>query len=150
MTEPITQFRGKYHFLSNFHVTPIEMDGMTYPTVEHAYQAAKTDDTEKRERIAALATPSAAKAAGRRIKRPPNWFDVNLGIMEDLIRQKFTRYDDLREKLLATGDAELIEGNTWNDRFFGMTWSKKDQQWVGENHLGEMLMRVRDELRETV
>ena len=82
-----------------------------------------------------------------RIKRPANWFDINLGIMEDLVRQKFTRHEDLHNQLLATGDAELAEGNVWNDRFFGRVWDNKKQAWVGENHLGQILMRVRAELQ---
>jgi ribA/ribD-fused uncharacterized protein len=124
------------------------MDGQTFPTVEHAYQAAKSPSFNQRAQIAALDTPKAAKAAGRRIKRPANWFEVNLGIMEDLVRQKFTRHADLREKLLATGDAELVEGNVWNDRFFGMIWDNQKSQWVGENHLGKILMKVRSELEK--
>ncbi len=148
MTRPITRFRDEYDFLSNFHPSPVEIDGVEYPTVEHAYQAAKTNDPARREKIAAIATPSAAKVAGRRIKRPANWFDINLDIMESLVRQKFTRYPDLADKLLATGDAELIEGNTWNDRFFGRVWDKKKREWVGENKLGQMLMRVREEISQ--
>lgn len=144
MTEPITSFRGNYFFLSNFYPSRIVLDGIEYPTIEHAYQAAKTDNIEHRQRIAAIETPKGAKAAGRRIKRPANWFEVNLDIMENLVRQKFTRYPELREKLLATDDAELIEGNNWNDRFFGMVWDKKKEIWVGENKLGQILMRVRD------
>jgi ribA/ribD-fused uncharacterized protein len=149
MTEPIVSFRGKYDFLSNFYPSEIEMDGIAYPTVEHAYQAAKTPDEDKRREVAALVKPGAAKAAGRRIKPPHNWREYNLELMTDLIRQKFTRYPDLREKLKATGDAELIEGNNWNDRFFGKCRDKKTGEWVGENKLGLMLMRVREELRET-
>jgi len=149
MTEKITAFRGKFYFLSNFYPSPLEHDGIVYPTVEHAYQAAKTSDKDERRRLAAIPKPGGAKAVGRRIKRPDNWFDYNLDLMESLIEQKFTEDDDLREKLLATGDAELIEGNTWNDRFFGMVKDKKTGEWVGENHLGQMLMRVRERLRET-
>jgi len=147
MTDPILYFRGEYHFLSNFYPSEVEMDGQVFPTVEHAYQAAKSPDFGVRKQIASLDTPKAAKAAGRRIKRPKNWFAVNLGIMESLVRQKFTRHADLHEQLLATGDAELVEGNVWNDRFFGMIWNNKTGEWVGENHLGKILMRVRAELQ---
>ena len=150
MTQSITRFRDENHFLSNFYPSVVEMDGIAYPTVEHAYQAAKSPDPAKRHEVAALPTPAGAKSAGRRIKRPDNWFDVNLGILESLVRQKFTRYPDLAEKLLATGDAELIEGNTWNDRFFGMVWDKKREMWVGQNHLGKILMRLRNDLRRSV
>ncbi|MEO0564923.1 MAG: NADAR family protein [Chloroflexota bacterium] len=143
----IDHFRGKYDFLSNFYPSDVEMDGVTYPTVEHAYQAAKSPDHEKRMKIAQIATPKGAKAAGRRIKQPDNWFEINLDLMHDLVQQKFTRHPDLRDKLLATGDAKLIEGNTWNDRFFGMVRDKKTGEWVGENHLGQILMAVRADLQ---
>ena len=63
------------------------------------------------------------------------------------MRQKFTRHLDLREKLLATGDAELIEGNTWRDMTWGAVWNKDKGRWVGKNNLGRILMKVRDELK---
>ena len=148
MTEPITDFRGEYGFLSNFYAAAVEMDGADYPTIEHAFQAAKTHDFAKRRTVRNADTPSAAKRLGRRLKRRADWFDVSLEIMETLVRQKFTRYPDLRAQLLATGDAELIEGNNWNDRFYGAVYETSTGAWVGENHLGRILMRVRDELGE--
>ncbi len=146
-TEPITDFRGEHAFLSNFYASPVTLDNAEYPTVEHAYQAAKTDDFELRRRVRAAKSPNAAKQMGKRIPRRDDWFDVSLTIMEDLIRQKFTRYPDLAAKLLATGETLLIEGNNWNDRFFGAVWDSHREAWVGENHLGRMLMTVRAELK---
>ncbi len=147
MSEAITHFRGEYDFLSNFYASEVEMDGAEYPTIEHAFQAAKTHDYAQRQAIRNAKTPSSAKAMGRKLKRREDWFDVSLQIMETLVRQKFTDYPNLREKLLATGDAQLIEGNTWNDKFYGCIWNAKQNEWVGENHLGRILMKVRDELR---
>ncbi len=147
MTDPITYFRGTNYFLSNFYASPVELDGIDYPTVEHAYQAAKTTDPDVRAKVRKLDTPKAAKDMGRRIKRRPDWFNVNLGIMEVLIKQKFTRYPELRVQLLETGDAELVEGNNWNDKFFGAVWDATKSEWVGENHLGKLLMKVRQDLR---
>jgi ribA/ribD-fused uncharacterized protein len=123
------------------------MDGLTYPTVEHAFQAAKTHDVDQRMSLLNAKTPSGAKQMGRRIKRRADWFDVSLVIMESLVRQKFTYYPDLRAKLLETGDTALIEGNTWRDKFYGAIWDAKISEWVGENHLGKILMKVRSELR---
>lgn len=91
MTEPITRFRDGYDFLSNFYAAPVALDGVDYPTVEHAFQAAKTFDPEQREALRCAKTPSSAKSMGRRIKRRGDWFDVSLSIMETLVRQKFTR-----------------------------------------------------------
>ncbi len=147
MNEPIADFRGDYAFLSNFYACKVEFEGAEYPTIEHAFQAAKTPDFDQRRNIRNARTPSEAKRRGRRIKRRADWFDVSLLIMESLVRQKFTHYPDLAEKLLATGEAELIEGNNWNDRFYGAVWDSHQNSWVGENHLGKILMKVRDELR---
>jgi hypothetical protein len=147
MTDAIASFRGTYDFLSNFYAAPVEFEGAEYPTVEHAFQAAKTFDHAQRRAIRMAQSPSAAKAMGRKLKRRDDWFDISLPIMAALVRQKFTRYPDLGERLLATGEAPLIEGNTWNDRFYGCIWDAKQGQWVGENHLGRILMQVRAELK---
>ena len=145
---PIRHFSGEYAFLSNFYPSSLKYDGVEYPTLEHAYQAAKTLDAGEREKMRTVATPGAAKKMGRRVKRRKDWFAVNLGIMTALIRQKFTRYPELGEWLLATGDRELIEANSWGDDFFGMVKDAKTGAWHGENHLGKMLMQIRAELRE--
>ena len=147
MAEPITSFRGDYDFLSNFYPSAVEMDGAIYPTVEHAFQAAKTHDVAQRSALQNAKTPSGAKQMGRRIKRRADWFDVSLVIMESLVRQKFTKYLDLRTKLLSTNDSHLIEGNTWRDKFYGAVWDSKKSEWVGENHLGRILMKIRAELQ---
>lgn len=146
MEERITRFADEYHFLSNFYPVAIDFEAMTYPTIEHAFQAAKTFDVVLRVRIRDAKTPASAKSMGRRLKRRADWFDVSLEIMEALVRQKFTRYTDLSTKLLATGSMELIEGNTWNDKFYGCVWNTKQQIWIGENHLGRILMKIRSEL----
>jgi hypothetical protein len=87
------------------------------------------------------------KRLGRKVTLRSDWEQVKLDIMADLLRQKFTRYPDLRDLLLATGDLEIIEGNTWDDRFYGAVWDETEQRWIGENHLGKILMRIREELR---
>ena len=85
---------------------------------------------------------------GRKIKRRSDWFDVSLVVMETLVRQKFTRYPELKSKLLETGNAKLIEGNNWNDRFYGAVYDTNRSEWMGENHLGKILMKVREELKQ--
>ena len=146
MTTPITRFSGEYDFLSNFYPSAIELDSVLYPTVEHAFQAAKTFDADERYKLQIAPTPAAVKHAGRRVKLRSDWESVKVGIMEGLVRDKFTRHPELAEALLGTGDADLIEGNTWNDRTWGMTRDRKSGQWIGKNHLGRILMKVRDEL----
>lgn len=137
----ITHFDGNYAFLSNFFPAEVELDGKIYPSVEHAYQAAKTFDPEIREKVRTLNTPNKAKQAGKSMKLRPDWENVKLGIMENLVRQKFTKHITMKANLLATGDDELVEGNWWGDRFWGVC------KGSGLNHLGRILMRVREELR---
>jgi ribA/ribD-fused uncharacterized protein len=137
---PITSFRGEHRFLSNFHPSLVTYDGMDFPTVEHAFQAAKTADLVIRLRVANLPTAADAKAAGRALVLRPDWDEIRLAVMEFLLLQKFAK-DPLRSKLLATGDRELVEGNWWNDVFWGVC------RGVGENNLGKLLMKTRDMLR---
>ncbi len=136
----IERFTGDHDFLSNFHQSPIEGDGIVYATVEHAFQAAKTFDRAEKQSVAEATTPGAAKRLGRKVQLRPDWEQVKIGIMEDLVRLKFTTHADLRDKLLATGDGELVEGNTWNDRFWGVCRGQ------GRNELGKILMKIRAEL----
>lgn len=135
----IDSFDGKYEFLSNFSDSIIDYNGVVYPTVEHAYQAAKSLVIEQRIRISQLKTPNAAKRVGRSIKLRSDWEDVKISIMTDLVRLKFVNAK-LRKKLLMTGNKKLIEGNTWKDDFWGVYRGK------GQNHLGQILMKVREEI----
>jgi ribA/ribD-fused uncharacterized protein len=147
----IDEFQGEYRFLSNFWPATITFEGIEYPSVEHAYQAAKTLDPSERRQIAALATPSEAKTAGRALAsrglQRADWEQVKFDVMERCVREKFIRHADLRAKLLATGDAELVEGNDWGDRVWGVS-PPPSQGGQGENRLGKILMSVRDELRD--
>ena len=138
--EKITLFRGDYAFLSNFQKCKVEFDGEIYPTVEHAFQAAKTFDKEERKKILAVASPVIAKRIGRRVALREDWEDVKCDIMLELLKSKFSN-DELKEKLLATGDAELIEGNNHGDRFWGQVNGE------GMNMLGKLLMDVRKSLQ---
>ncbi|GJQ27182.1 MAG: hypothetical protein HBSAPP02_22140 [Phycisphaerae bacterium] len=137
----IDSFSGEYRYLSNFWLAAVTYEGKRYPSVEHAYQAAKTLDVGERARIAGLATASEAKRAGRGLRVRVDWEQVKLGVMEQCVRDKFLNHADLGAKLLATGEAELVEGNDWGDRFWGVCEGR------GENHLGKILMKVRSELR---
>lgn len=142
MTHAITSFEdGPYRFLSNFWPSEVELDCVHYPTVEHAYQAAKTFDPYHREIVRGFLNPAHAKRAGRRFKCRPDWADVKVQVMRVLLRQKFGPRRALAAKLEATGDAELIEGNGWGDTFWGVCDGE------GENHLGRLLMEIRAENR---
>jgi ribA/ribD-fused uncharacterized protein len=142
----IDNFQGNYMFLSNFYMHDIEYEGITYPSSEHAYQAAKTTNVDVRRTIAGLATAGMAKKHGRKVNLRPDWDSVKDGVMEDILKIKFSN-PILRQKLLDTGDEELIEGNWWGDRYWGMVKPTPQSQWEGKNMLGKTLMKIRDSLK---
>jgi ribA/ribD-fused uncharacterized protein len=135
----INNFRGKYAFLSNFYSCSVEFCGMTFGSVESAYQAAKTDDMEERIKFTKYDSRT-AKREGKKLKIRSQWNSIKLTVMYNLLLRKF--YDpELRQKLLDTGDEDLIEGNTWGDTYWGVC------DGIGENHLGKLLMKVREHYR---
>lgn len=133
-------FNGKYRFLSNFYPSKVVLDDLEYDTVEAAFQAAKTDNVADRRAIREADKPAEAKRLGRKVTLRQDWEKVKIQVMEDLCRQKFQQ-PAFKEKLLATGDAYLEETNTWNDKFWGVC------KGFGKNHLGKILMKLRDELK---
>ncbi len=136
----ISSFSGPYEFLSNFYPSPVTFEDVVYKTVEHAFQAAKALTPAERLPIVMAETAGQAKRLGRKLALRPGWDEMRIGMMRELLRLKFRSGSSLSEKLLATGDAELIEGNTWDDTFWGVCRGR------GENHLGRLLMQVRSEL----
>jgi len=109
--------------------------------VEHAYQAAKAKHSDDAARIRAAASAGEAKRLGSELRTMgrvrPDWHDIKLEVMSDLLWQKFVLNHELRDRLLATGDRQLIEGNSHRDTFWGV------YRGTGTNHLGNLLMRLR-------
>lgn len=138
----INEFKGEYFFLSNFYEAPVTYRGLQYGSNEAAFQAQKCMTREETAEFTSL-RPSDAKKRERKVQLRPDWEDIKVGIMEEIVREKFTQNITLQEMLLATGDAVLEEGNTWNDTFWGV--HLKNGQ--GQNHLGRILMKIRTELR---
>ena len=136
----IDSFRGTYRFLSNFYPCNIEYDGIEYPSTEHAYQAAKFDDLSIKQQIAELPTASAAKKAGKLCSYSDTWRVRSIKVMYDVCKLKFNQ-PEFKNMLLSTGDAELVEGNTWGDEFWGVCDGR------GKNYLGKILMQIRHEIR---
>ena len=135
---------AEYGELSNFAPYPIKLRGKRWPTSEHFFQAQKFANTRDQEEIRAAGSPMIAARMGRDRKRKlrRDWERVKLGIMREAVEAKFRQHDDLRARLLATGDAPLVE-HTENDDFWGDGGDGK-----GRNELGRILMAVRDVLRE--
>ena len=136
----ITRFRDEYFFLSNFYPHELYFHGMTFHNSEAAFQAMKTQDIAEQLQFTLL-TPQEAKRLGRRINLRPDWEQVKDGIMKAVLRAKFSDLE-LRNRLLATGDVELVEGNTHGDTYWGVC------NGVGRNRLGRLLMELREEYRE--
>jgi len=138
----IDRFVGEYRFLSNFFPCDVTTDaGLTYASVEHAYQAAKATTEEERLAIAGASSPKKAKHRGSKLTPSPDWSSRKVEVMRSLLRRKFASGTELAAKLVATGDAELIEGKRLGDEFWGRC------NGVGQNHLGRLLMETRDSLR---
>lgn len=137
----IRTFKNKNAFLSNFYPVFVYYEGMRFPSVEHAFQAAKTNDLETRKLFMIAPTAKDAKRLGRQVKLRKDWDSVKVNVMEMLLRQKFAR-PSLREQLLSTEDSMLIEGNNHGDTFWGVC------KGTGENYLGRLLMKIRQEIIE--
>lgn len=133
----ITSFSGEYRFLSNFWEAPFEVNGKRIRTVEHAFQAAKTLNELEQLAILSAPSPGTAKRLGRQCTLRKDWEEVKDRVMARLVWEKFSQNQDLKQKLLDTGDQELVEGNTWGDTYWGVCRGK------GKNRLGGILMAVR-------
>lgn len=141
----IRQFKEKYVFLSNFHTSEFIYKGKRYFTVENAFQSYKTNPPSERIRIAG--TPSVAKKLGREVVLRDDWELIKDNLMLDLLKAKFSQNDGLRNKLLATKDAYLEEGNWWHDNYWGNCDCDNCARIQGENKLGKLLMEVRELLK---
>lgn len=148
----INSFTGRYRFLSNFYPVEIEHQGIKYPSVEHYYVAMKIKGDQQidgkyltmndcREAISKIPDAGKVKKLGKILKIRKDWDQVKMDIMLWAIREKF-KNEDLKQMLLDTSEKELIEGNWWGDQYWGVCNGK------GDNNLGKILMRVRNELRQ--
>lgn len=135
----IDRFVGKYAFLSNFYEVPVQYMGYEFQNNEAAFQGAKCPS--RIEEFIKL-PPNEAKRLGRKVELRKDWESIKDSVMYEICLNKFSRHKDLRDKLLATGEAELIEGNYWHDCYWGVCEGK------GLNKLGNILMKIRSELKK--
>lgn len=143
--ESITKFSGEYEKLSNFYPVIVCFEGINYPSVEHAYVSAKTKDGMAKRIISELKADEAGKAKriGRKFKLRSDWDIIKLGVMKRCLMQKFL-YSEFKILLLSTGDSHIVEGNYWHDNYWGNCLCRDCAEIQGQNHLGKMLMKVRD------
>jgi ribA/ribD-fused uncharacterized protein len=137
----IVSFTGKFRFLSNFYTCKVVFDGIEYPSAEHAYVASKTSDIVQRYAIAEMEHPGEVKKLGRKLKIRSDWEKVKVPVMKAIVQAKFDQNPDLMALLKETRPNELVEGNTWGDRFWG-----ESPLGNGRNELGKILMSVRDDI----
>lgn len=140
----IGEFTKEWFFLSNFFPAAFDAYGRTWPTTEHFFQAMKSVDETFRDKMAKAATPGASKRMGRTAALRPDWNEVRDEVMLVAVRHKFRLVQGLDRMLLSTGGALLVEGNRHGDA----TWGFDLDRGYGENRLGLILMRVRDELAD--
>lgn len=145
MTQTINFYstNDEYGEFSNFAAFPIKLDGLVWPTSEHYFQAQKFDDTAYCEKIRKAKTPMIAAQLGRdrKMKLRRDWESVKVDVMFKAVTAKFSQYEELKNMLLETGDARLVE-HTENDSYWGDGGNGR-----GRNMLGQLLMRVRDNFR---
>lgn len=143
----IKLFRGTYEFLSNYYdPCPVTYKGLTYRNSEAAYQAQKCQFEDKKELFTDL-SPDEAKGFGKRIAIVPGWDDIKAEVMREIVHAKFSQHPELAERLLATGEQELVEGNFWHDNFFGACGCPACRDLPAQNWLGLILMDERYKLR---
>lgn len=140
----ITEFKDEYSFLSNFYPCKVRSNCIDYLCSEAAYQAEKSTNPKVRQEFITL-NGAQSKKHGKQIRIRLNWEDIKVDCMYWIVRAKFEQNPELAAKLLGTGSEEIVEGNAWHDTFWGQC-----PIGTGENHLGKILMRVRDELKGTV
>lgn len=140
----IDSFVGEFTFLRSDYSVNVEFDNSIYPSLEHAFQAAKTNDLVARAEIRVAKTAQDARALGKKLQLDPTWDKRRLEVMKQLIQQKFKSNLDLKLKLLRTGQRNLIQGGMHRDHFWG-----QDRNGIGENYLGKLLMEVRGDIRAT-
>jgi len=141
----ISHFRGTHNWLSNFYPVKIHIDGWEFASAEHAFQALKSFDSGHRMKCSTVYGLSASevKKLGRTCKLRYDWETTKLGVMTTVLRDKFKRNKSLSQKLLDTGYQDIIEGNYWNDTYWGVDLNTGQ----GENHLGQIIMQIRGELQ---
>lgn len=135
--QPIASFDGEWFVLSNFWRGDVVYNDVSYPTAEHAYQAAKATSTKDHDYVASSLTPAIAKHRGREIKCRSDWNQVKIDVMRRILEIKFSLDTHAGARLLLTGERQLIEGNTWGDKVWGVCTGE------GDNRLGQLLMEIR-------
>jgi len=145
----INSFKNEYEPFSNFFPCTVFFEGRNYPTIEHAFQAAKSKSWKFRKKVSEVPVdkPGYAKKLGRTVPLRKDWEMVKISIMRRLLMQKFS-LDEFKTLLISTGNAVIIEGNYWHDNYWGDCFCKKCKDIEGKNNLGKLLMKLRENIND--
>ena len=163
LPEPVYFFSGnpaldENKYLSNMFEASMQVDGITFPTVEHYFQWSKAKmfgDAEIEKKILATASPKSVKSYGKKVKefKKEEWEAKKDNVMKIALKAKFTQHPELRKKLQETGTRPLAEANP-RDKYWGIGTSsdtskaKDPSKWPGKNVMGKLLAELRTELQE--
>lgn len=137
----IKEFQGEYRWLSNFYPCSIILGGRDYPSVEHAYMSAKSDEEDWKIFCASTKSPGEVKRASRNIKLRADWDKIKIQVMKECLQQKYYE-EPFYSKLRNTKDEYIQEGNNWGDTFWGVDL----RTGKGQNTLGKLIMEIRDDI----
>jgi len=141
----VRQFNNEYEKFSNFYPCTVFFEGRNYPTIEHAFQAAKSKSWKFRKNVSEVPVdkPGYTKKLGRTVPLRKDWEMVKISIMRRLLIQKFS-LDEFKTLLTSTDDADIVEGNYWHDNYWGNCYCAKCKDIEGKNQLGKLLMKIRE------
>jgi ribA/ribD-fused uncharacterized protein len=141
MTCKIEAFRDEFFFLSNMFPTQVTINGLTYGSSEAAFQSFKYGGRAQRVRFTNMGPYESKKYwKDKKDLIRPDWMEIRLEVMKAIVEKKFKQNRALTISLMETNGCELQEGNYWNDTYWGVCFGK------GENHLGKILMDLREKL----
>ncbi len=145
MDNKVKEFRYDYLFLSNFSNIGLTYKGIRFSNSEQAYQWDKAETEEDKALILGCTSAKRAKEIGHTIKcNIEEWDKIKISRMEDVLRAKFSQ-NHLRKMLIGTKGMELVEGNYWHDNYWGDCYCNSCKYIEGQNILGKVLMKIRDE-----
>lgn len=143
----IDSFKYQYGFLSNFYQIDIEWQFKIWPSVEHIFQASKTNKLVQQEIIRKVPTSGMAKQYGRNVILRDDWEKIKNDIMYLAVYQKFYQHEYIQQELINTGTKKLVEGNNWHDNYWGDCKCSRCKNIKGQNKLGKILMVVREKIK---
>lgn len=138
----IKEFKNQYFFLSNFYEYPIYYNKLVFCNAEAAFQAQKVINEKDQYKFINL-NASQARKLGKTVQLRKDWEEIKDNVMYEIVKRKFTINKELQQKLLETKEKKLVEGNWWHDTYWGVDSKTR----IGQNKLGKILMKVREEVK---